>query len=115
MSEENPAEVVELLVLARERGRVARALLRAAAEQGLQPGVVLSTSTGYRVPRAVADAADVALAASAGGPLPGTQVYAAAAGRPSYRREGVEPVDPEQVPEPELPEPVKNRGRRAAR
>ncbi|MEU4228296.1 hypothetical protein AB0F17_28715 [Nonomuraea sp. NPDC026600] len=108
-----PCEIVELLVPARERGRVARALLQAADEQGLPPGVVLSTSTGYRVPRRVADAADVALAESVndGGPLPGTQVYAAAVGRPGFRRDGEQPVDPEAVPDPELPEQVAKRGK----
>jgi hypothetical protein len=112
----SPGDVVELLVRAAERGKVARALLNAAAEQGLQPDVVRSTSTGYQVPRAVADAADVALAASVGdGPLPGTQVYAAASGRPGYRRDGEQPLDPDQVPDPELPEPVKARGKRATR
>lgn len=114
---EAPGEIVELLVRAAERPKTARALLAAVAEQGLPPEVVKSTGGGYQVPRAVADAADLALAESVndGGPLPGTQVFAAASGRPGFRRDGEEPLDPDLVPDPEMPEQVKARGKRGGR
>ncbi|MBP2703520.1 hypothetical protein JOL79_06870 [Microbispora sp. RL4-1S] len=114
------AETVELLVPAAERPRTARALLAAAASQGLPAEVVRSTSTGYVVPVSVADGADVELAAAGhDGPLPGAQLAAAhpPRGRVAYTRDKGPGEGDEQPVEGEapadLPEPV--RGRRAGR
>lgn len=108
-------ELVELIVPARERPGVARALLTAARRLGLQPAVVLSTSTGYRVPAAVADLADELLAADEPGGRVLVYVAAPPGGRVGYRRggqadEAEQPAD-EQAAEAEMPEPVRNRRR----
>ncbi|MEV0822526.1 hypothetical protein [Nonomuraea rubra] len=106
----NADEIVELIVPARERSCVARALLQAAEQLGLPAEVVQSTSTGYRVPRAVADAADEQLAeAGLDDQVSGTYAAHTPGGRVTYSRDGDEGDEGEPAQGDELPEPVRNR------
>lgn len=106
-------EIVELIVPARERSCVARALLAAAERLGLPAEVVQSTSTGYRAPLAIAEAADEQLADKDREEL--QQVHAARTpgGRVTYQRDQApdEVDDDGQADEPELPAAVRNRKR----
>lgn len=100
-------QLVELIVPARERPHVARALLAAARGLGLQPTIVAATSYGYRVPQPVAEAADKLLATDQ---PDGLLVFVASppGGRVGY---GHDQAEPEPEVEAELPEPVRNRRR----
>jgi hypothetical protein len=99
-------EIITLLVLARERPDVARALLAAADTAGVEPFAVRTTSDGFEVPRLLAQLAGLVLAEDVE-PLDHlTPVYAAAIAN------GVDQVPPpsaelvdEQPPAEDLDEP----------
>lgn len=103
-------EPVVLLVLARERPAVARALLDAAAEAGADPHVVASTSDGYVVPRHLAELAGLVLAEDVA-PLEGRPVYAAA---PATEQPAPRPAEAETVDDQPVDDVDQGAGRRRA-